>query len=217
MRKAGVVFLSKEWGSFMAKGKPGTGKPVKERTGIKMPDDFCINGWCRANNYLLKEEDFESKQLYNQERFRRSGVVMRAYQQTDVYKKSWSAVMADNWEERARAARQASDTTEVLLLEKLTAREDGVTTSELVANCINLIAKELAKRGASGVEQLELKDLVLISNTLIGLMKTASATKKEQGWKVPQVQVNNVTVNNSSKTGGVVGGLEDVIDIRNNK
>ena len=106
---------------------------------------------------------------------------------------------------------------EVLLLEKLTAREDGVTTSELVANCINLIAKELAKRGASGVEQLELKDLVLISNTLIGLMKTASATKKEQGWKVPQVQVNNVTVNNSSKTGGVVGGLEDVIDIRGAK
>ena len=58
-----------------------------------------------------------------------------------------------------------------------------------------------------------MKDLVLISNTLIGLMKTASATKKDQGWK-PNVQVNNVTVNNSSKTGGVVGGLKDVIDLR---
>ena len=58
-----------------------------------------------------------------------------------------------------------------------------------------------------------MKDLVLISNTLIGLMKTASATKKEQGWK-PAVQVNNVTVNNSSKTGGVIGGLEDVVDLR---
>ena len=90
------------------------------------------------------------------------------------------------------------------------------TTSEMVANCINNIARELSKRGCQNLADMELKDLVTISNTLIGLMKTASASKKDQGWK-PQVQVNNVTVNNSSKTGGIVGGLEDVIDIRKSK
>ena len=180
---------------------------------IRMPDDFTVNGWCRANNYLVTEEEFPDARERSKEKYRRGLKVYNAWQQTKEYKDRASAVMVENWEERAAAARRQSDTTEVLLLEKLTVREDGVTTSELVANAINMIAKELAKRGAAGVEELELKDLVLISNTLIGLMKTASATKKDQGWK-PQVQVNNVTVNNSSKTGGVVGGLKDVIDLR---
>lgn len=186
------------------------------KSGIRMPDDFSVNGWCRSNNYLLKKEDFSSGAEYTKERFRRASKVMHAYQQTSEYKQALAIKSSENWEERVRKAHAQSDTTEVLLLEKLTEREDGVTTSELVANCVNLIAKELAKRGARDVAELELKDLVLISNTLIGLMKTAAATKKDQGWK-PQVQVNNVTVNNSSKTGGVVGGLKDVIDIRSTK
>lgn len=180
---------------------------------IRMPDDFTVNGWCRANNYLVTEEEFPDARERSKEKYKRGLKVYNAWQQTKEYKARASAVMVENWEERAAAARRQSDTTEVLLLEKLTVREDGVTTSELVANAINMIAKELAKRGAAGVEELELKDLVLISNTLIGLMKTASATKKDQGWK-PAVQVNNVTVNNSSKTGGVIGGLKDVIDLR---
>ena len=180
---------------------------------IRMPDDFTVNGWCRANNYLITEEEFPDARERSKEKYKRGLKVYNAWQQTKEYKDRASAVMVENWEERAAAARRQSDTTEVLLLEKLTVREDGVTTSELVANAINMIAKELAKRGAAGVEELELKDLVLISNTLIGLMKTASATKKDQGWK-PNVQVNNVTVNNSSKTGGVIGGLKDVIDLR---
>lgn len=181
--------------------------------GTRMPDDFMYNGWCRANNYLLKEEDFTNRHEYFKARFKRASDVMREYQKTDEYKGAIAIKSAEAWEERVRAAKRTSDTTEVLLLERLTAREDGVTTSEVVANTINMIARELAKRGAKDVSELELKDLVLISNTLIGLMKTASATKKDQGWK-PQVQVNNVTVNNSSKTGGVVGGLQDVIDLR---
>lgn len=184
-----------------------------KRPKVRMPDDFTVNGWCRANNYLITEEEFPDPKLRTRERFKRACKVMHAYQQTDEYRRAFSLAQVENWEERAAAAKQQSDTTEVLLLEKLTMREDGVTTSELVANAINMIAKELAKRGARDVAELELKDLVLISNTLIGLMKTASATKKDQNWK-PAVQVNNVTVNNSSKTGGVVGGLADVIDLR---
>lgn len=181
---------------------------------LQMPDDFTDeNGWCRANNYGLKEEDFPTRVLFNQERFRRSSKVYKQYQKTEEYKTAMVEWGKDNWEERSRKAHQVSDTTEVLLLEKLVMREDGVTTSEMVANCINVIARELAKRGAGSVEELELKDLVLISNTLIGLMKTAAATKKETGFK-PNVQVNNISVNNSSKTGGVVGGLKDVIDLR---
>lgn len=185
----------------------------RKPTKTKMPDDFSVNGWCRANNYGVTEEEFPDPSLRTRERFKRACKVFHAYQKTDEYKRRFSLAQVENWEERAAAARRQSDTTEVLLLEKLTVREDGVTTSELVANAINMIAKELAKRGARDVAELELKDLVLISNTLIGLMKTASATKKDQGWK-PNVQVNNVTVNNSSKTGGVVGGLKDVIDLR---
>ena len=42
-------------------------------------------------------------------------------------------------------------------------------------------------------------------------MKTAAAAKKEAK---PTVQVNNVTVNNTSKTGGIVGGIRDIIDIK---
>lgn len=188
-----------------------------EKRRLRMPDDFCNErGWCRANGYGLKPEDFPDKISFNKERFRRSGDVMRAYLKSEEGRRAQSLVTGESWEERARKAKQASDTTEVLLLEKLTMREDGVTTSELVANCINMIAKELAKRGAAGVEQLELKDLVLISNTLIGLMKSASAAKKESGFK-PQVQVNNISVTSSSKTGGVVGGLKDVVDLRARK
>ena len=188
-------------------------KKSKVNAKVRMPDDFSVNGWCRANNYGVTEEEFPDPTMRTRERFKRACKVMHAYQKTDEYRKRLSVVKTEEWEARAAAARRQSDTTEVLLLEKLTVREDGVTTSELVANAINMIAKELAKRGAAGVEELELKDLVLISNTLIGLMKTASATKKDQGWK-PNVQVNNVTVNNSSKTGGVIGGLKDVIDLR---
>lgn len=179
---------------------------------VRMPDDFEFNGWSRANNYLLKQEDFETKVEYTRERFRRSGSVYRAYLKTDAGRGEIGIVMKQQWEERAKRAKESSDTTEVLLLERLTAREDGITTSEVVANCVNMIARELSKRGVRDIESLELKDLVLISNTLIGLMKTASAAKKEQNWK-PNVQVNNVTVTSSSKTGGVVGGLEDVIDV----
>jgi len=185
----------------------------KKDSPLRMPDDFMVNGWCRSNNYLLRKEDFEDVTEYTKERFRRSSTVMRAWAKTETYKNGIARRLVENWEDRAAKAKRTSDTTEVLLLERLTNTEDGITTAELVANCINMIAKELAKRGCTNVEELELKDLVLISNTLIGLMKTASATKKDQNWK-PQVQVNNVTVNNSSKTGGVVGGLKDVIDLR---
>ena len=201
-----MFFLSKSWG-IMA-----------NTSGMKMPDDFCnAEGWCRANNYGLKPEDFESRAVYARERFKRSVKVMCEFRKTDQYKNGASIAMRANWEERVAAAKRTSDTTEVLLLESLTRVEDGSqTTSEMVANCINNIARELSKRGCQNLADMELKDLVTISNTLIGLMKTASASKKDQGWK-PQVQVNNVTVNNSSKTGGVVGGLSDVIDIRGTK
>ena len=104
----------------------------------------------------------------------------------------------------------------MLLLEKLIERSGAATTTELIAAAINGIAAELSRRATKNIEDMDTKELVLISNTLTGLAKAASSVKKAEGWK-PQVQVNNVTVNNSSKTGGVVGGLEDVIDIRKNK
>lgn len=179
---------------------------------LVVPEDFEYNGWSKANNYLLKPEDFDSLVAYSREKFKRGMLVSGEWRKTDEARKISSLVQRKNWEERVAEAHKTSDTTEVLLLEKLTMREDGVTTSELVANCINVIAKELAKRGARDVANLELKDLVLISNSLIGLMKTAAAAKKEAK---PTVQVNNVTVNNTSKTGGVVGGLRDIIEIRN--
>ncbi|MBQ2173795.1 MAG: hypothetical protein II453_01595 [Alphaproteobacteria bacterium] len=182
-----------------------------EKPSMKVPEDFEWNGWSKRNSYLLNPEEFESKVAYNRERYKRALQVSAAWRTTDEGRRQASLVMKKSWEERVADAHKKSDTTEVLLLEKLTMREDGVTTSELVANCINVIAKELAKRGARDVANLELKDLVLISNSLIGLMKTAAATKKEQK---PTVQVNNVTVNNTSKTGGVVGGLRDIIDIK---
>ena len=179
---------------------------------VSMPDDFEWNGWSRNNNYLLVPEDFESKQAYSQERFRRAMACYRQWAATDEGRALISVRNKEAWERRAAEAHRTSNTTEVLLLEALTKREDGITTSEMVAGCINVIARELSKRGAKDVAELSLKDLVLISNSLIGLMKAAAATKKEQDWK-PQVQVNNVTVNNTSKTGGVVGGLRDVIDV----
>ena len=138
---------------------------------------------------------------------------MHAYQQTDEYRRACSVAQTENWEARAAAARRQSDTTEVLLLEKLVERNGGETTAELIACAINIIAGELSLRAREGVKSLDTKELVLISNTLTGLAKAASAVKKAEGWK-PAVQVNNVTVNNSSKTGGVIGGLEDVIDLR---
>lgn len=201
----GVFFLSKKWGV------------MANTSGMKMPDDFCnSDGWCRANNYGLREEDFESKAKYSRERFKRSVKVMCEFRKTDQYKNGASIAMRENWEERAAAAKRSSDTTEVLLLEKLVERNGGETTAELIACAINIIAGELSTRAREGVKTLDTKELVLISNTLTGLAKAASSVKRAEGWK-PQVQVNNVTVNNSSKTGGVVGGLRDVIDLRSDE
>lgn len=173
--------------------------------GNRTPDDFEYNGWSRANNYLLKEEDFENRIKYVQERFRRSGDVRRAWCKTKEGREQTSIAMKEQWAERSARARAGSDTTEILLLEKLTTREDGVTTSELVANCINMIAKELSRRGARDLAELSLKDLVLIANTLIGLTKSASAAKKENKFVPNTLVVNNI---NTSKTGGVVGDIE---------
>lgn len=180
-----------------------------------MPDDFEWNGWSRANNYLMGESGIENKVAFNRERFRRSTAVFRAYQATDEGRRKQALVAKERWEERALKAKQESDTTEVLLLEKLTTHEDGLATSELVAGCINMIARELAKRGVRDVESLELKDLILISNNLLALTKAAAAVKKDMNWKPNTVVVP--VVQSSSKTGGAVGGLRDVIDIRDEK
>ena len=184
--------------------------------GLKMPDDFTVNGWNRGNNYLLVRDEWEDKGAYARERYKRAMECFHEWQKCDKYKEACALTYSKTWEERAAAAKRSSDTTEVLLLEKLVERNGGETTAELIACAINIIAGELSTRAREGVKTLDTKELVLISNTLTGLAKAASAVKKAEGWK-PQVQVNNVTVNNSSKTGGVVGGLKDVIDIRSIK
>lgn len=182
--------------------------------GVKVPLKFEYNGWSKSNNYLMDETGIkEGTQEYYRERFRRSSAVCRAYFATDDAK----MLVKKDWDKRSQAARQTSDTTEILLLEKITQGEvRGHSTAELVAGCINLIARELAKKGATQVEELSTKELIQVGNFLLGLTKAASAAKKETNWQ-PQVQVNNVTVNNTSKTGGVVGGLQDVIDISTQK
>lgn len=182
---------------------------------IRMPDDFEWNGWSRANGYLMGEEDYSDKVAFNRERFKRSSAVFRAYQATEEGRSKQAVATREAWEERVAKAKQESDTTEVLLLEKLVTHEDGMATSELVAGCINIIARELAKRGVRDVESLELKDLILISNNLLALTKAAAAVKKDMNWK-PNTVVLPV-VQSSSKTGGVVGGLKDVIDLRDEK
>jgi len=176
------------------------------------PDSFYYKGWTRGNNYGLHREDFEDPQKYRQERFKRGCEMQRAWLKTEEGKAKQSVVSRQHWEERAVKAKQESDTTEVLLLEKITSHADGMATAEMVAGCINLIARELSKRGVAQIEELSLKDLILISNNLLGLTKAAAAVKKEMDWKPNTVVVP--VVQSSSKTGGVVGGLKDVIDIR---
>lgn len=191
-------------------------KEVKERDKrLCVPEDFEFNGWSKANNYGLKREDFADAKEWARTRYGRAVKVSAAWRKTDEARKATAIVMAEKWEERVAKAKRASDTTEVLLLEKLTTHEDGMATSELVAGCINMIARELAKRGVRDVEQLELKDLILISNNLLALTKAAAAVKKDMDWKPNTVVVP--VVQSSSKTGGVVGGLKDVIDIRADK
>ena len=178
------------------------------------PDDFEFNGWSRANDYLMG--DFVGTKVEaNREKFRRSSAVMRAWLQTDEGRKNQAVMAAKRWEDRVAAAKQDADTTEVLLLEKITSHQDGFATSELVAGCINMIARELAARGVRDVEKLETKELILISNNLLALTKAAAAVKKEMNWK-PNTVVIPVT-QSSSKTGGAVGGLSDVIDLRVDK
>lgn len=182
---------------------------------LRMPDNFEFNGWSRNNGYLLRLEDFPDKAEFNKERFRRSSAVFRGWLQTDEGREAQALTQKQAWENRALKAKSESDTTEVLLLEKITSHEDGMATAELVAGCINMIARELAKRGVRDLESLELKDLILISNNLMGLTKAAAAVKKDMNWKPNTVVVP--VVQSSSKTGGVVGGLKDVIDIRTEK
>jgi hypothetical protein len=143
--------------------------------------------------------------------------VQNAWAKTPEARKLQGVAIRQAWEERAQKAKEQSDTAEILLLERIVEKEkDGMSTATLISGCINLIARELAKRGAQNISELSIKDLILISNSLLGLTKAASAVKKDNKWQ-PQVQVNNVTVNNTSKTGGVVGGLQDVIDVSTQK
>ncbi len=185
--------------------------------GNKVPEDFEFNGWSKANMYLMPSSGITNKVEYVRERFRRAVKVQNAWQKTPEGRKAQSLAVKERWETRAREAREQSDTAEILLLERIVEKEkDGLSTATLISGCINLIARELAKRGAKNLEKLSIKDLIQISNSLLGLTKAASAAKKEAKWQ-PQVQVNNVTVNNTSKTGGVVGGLQDVIDVSTEK
>ena len=175
------------------------------------PDDFSFNGWSRENNYLM--DGFEGSVVErNREKFRRSSAVMREWLKTDEGRARQSLLKKKEWDDRVAAAKREADTTEVLLLEKITSHQDGFATSELVAGCINMIARELAARGVRDVEKLDTKELILISNNLLALTKAAAAVKKEMNWK-PNTVVIPVT-QSSSKTGGVVGGLSDVIDLR---
>ena len=180
-----------------------------------VPDDFEYNGWCRGNNYLIRQEDFSDRVTMNRERFHRAKLVANAWAKTDEGRKHMSIIAKQKWEDRVAAAKQEADTTEVLLLEKITSHQDGFATSELVAGCINMIARELAARGVRDVEKLDTKELILISNNLLALTKAAAAVKKEMNWK-PNTVVIPVT-QSSSKTGGAVGGLSDVIDLRVDK
>lgn len=185
--------------------------------GNKVPVDFEFNGWSKANMYMMSTSGITDKIAYQRERFRRAAKVQNAWQKTPEGRKAQGIAIRQAWEERAQKAKEQSDTAEVLLLENIVQRDkDGITTASMVAGCINLIARELAKRGVKQVSELSLKDLVLISNSLLALTKAAANVKKEEKWH-PQVQVNNVMVNNSSKTGGVVGGLQDVIDVSTQK
>lgn len=198
------------WGCYDMSNK---GLIMVKTTNARMPDDFEFEGMCRNNNYLIKREDFASGAEYSQERFRRASKVAAVWRGTEEGRKAFSLSARENWENRVMKAKTESDTTEVLLLEKITSHEDGMATAEMVAGCINMIARELAKRGVRDLESLELKDLILISNNLLGLTKAAAAVKKEMNWK-PNTVVVAPQVVSSSKTGGVVGGLKDVIDIR---
>jgi len=185
--------------------------------GVKVPVDFEFNGWSKANMYLMPSSGITNKAEYVKERFRRAAKVQNAWAKTPEARKLQGVAIRQAWEERAQKAKEQSDTAEILLLERIVEKEkDGMSTATLISGCINLIARELAKRGAQNISELSIKDLILISNSLLGLTKAASAVKKDNKWQ-PQVQVNNVTVNNTSKTGGVVGGLQDVIDISTQK
>lgn len=182
---------------------------TKEKNVV--PEDFEYNGWSKANRYLM--DGFEgSKVEFNRERFRRASAVCREWLKSDEGRKNQALVGKARWEDRVAAAKQEADTTEVLLLEKITSHQDGFATSELVAGCINMIARELAARGVRDVEKLDTKELILISNNLLALTKAAAAVKKDMNWK-PNTVVIPVT-QSSSKTGGAVGGLSDVIDLR---
>lgn len=185
--------------------------------GNKVPVDFEFNGWSKANMYMMSTSGITDKVAYQRERFRRAAKVQNAWQKTPEGRKAQGIAIRQAWEERAQKAKEQSDTAEILLLERIVEKEkDGMSTATLISGCINLIARELAKRGAQNISELSIKDLILISNSLLGLTKAASAVKKDNKWQ-PQVQVNNVTVNNTSKTGGVVGGLQDVIDVSTQK
>lgn len=183
----------------------------KQRDLLKTPDTFTVDGMCRANGYLIDTTGMSEREI-NKEKFRRGSIVSREYHKTDEYK----ALMSNYHKEldrRRLEAREKADKAEVLLIERLDTREDGLSTNEMVAGCIDIIAKELSKRGVSQVEELKTNELINISNHLLGLVKAAAAVRNSCKSMGTAVVAQNVTINNnSSKTGGVIGGLQDVLD-----
>lgn len=182
----------------------------KQRDLLKTPDTFMVDGMCRANGYLLDTTGMTGKEI-NQERFRRGSIVSRAYHKTDEYKALLSNYQKE-LDRRRLEAREKADRAEVLLIERLDTREDGLSTNEMVAGCIDIIAKELSKRGVSQVEELKTNELINISNHLLGLVKAAAAVRNSSKFGTAVVAQNLTINNNSSKTGGVIGGLQDVLD-----
>lgn len=183
----------------------------RQRDLLKTPDTFTVDGMCRANGYLIDTTGMTEREI-NKEKFRRGSIVSREYHKTDEYK----ALMSNYHKEldrRRLEAREKADKAEVLLIERLDTREDGLSTNEMVAGCIDIIAKELSKRGVSQVEELKTNELINISNHLLGLVKAAAAVRNSCKSMGAAVVAQNVTINNnSSKTGGVIGGLQDVLD-----
>lgn len=188
------------------------------RARMKVPEDFEFEGMSKANGYLMEESGLSGIE-WNRERFRRSGKVARAWQKDSGYlaaaREMGTLTRAKAWDERRRKNYERADAAEVMLLEKMDSQGEGVSTNEMVASCINLIAKELAKRGVAGVEELKTSELINISNHLLALTKAASNVRRS-GVCDSKIIAQNVTINagNSSKTGGVVGGIRDVIDLR---
>lgn len=199
----------------------------------KMKKEYSENGRLRSAGEKLIEAKYEwDGQAWVKDGKRvlkADGSFVGGVSQREIDSKTWFLVRAEqrrqfnstdegrlalreSWEQRKEAAKKKAKEIEVGMIEELTRKEVGQEQpTVLMAKAIATASVEISKRIVEGAKTLKSNDLILLSNTLMGLTKNLLSLRDKADEKSPTTAIQvNIKNESGSKTGGAVGSILDV-------